>query len=342
MKLKQHRLLHCLCGLILGWACAGSAFAVGNLQIDVTGATTGQTTLVLETGGGQIVKPGGDSTATQANFRNLDAGTYNLRTMANGKQVGETQRVQVRDNETSRYTVEARTGVATAVAAALLARPQQQQSMFWLGFGIGYADAKVDGSFTSPFGVGGGGMNSDGWKGGLEFMFAPPILREQRLGSFYFYGRVYSLGLDSTGYFVDAHPPVGVRDSGVMNKFDYEATLGVGWRFPVTPEFGIGVFGGGAMTRMKTTVFSNEIGGGGPYNASTSSTNSFGGNWGLEASYRLRLPQGRRTDLFFRAEQIYYGSNDAMVRSPFTGATYMGGVSSGHINQFTAGARINF
>jgi len=331
-----------LLAVCLATLAASNALAVGNLQIDTVGASAGQATLVLETPAGQPVKPAADSTATQANFRDLNAGTYNLRTVVNGKQVGETQRVQIRDNETARYRVDTTTGVATVVAAALLARPQQQQSLFWLGFGVGYSDAKVDGSFTSPFGNGSGGVDSNGFKGGLEFQFAPPVLRDQRLGSWFAYGRVYSLGIDGTGFFVDAHPAAGVADSGVKQKFDYEATAGLGWRFPVTPEFGLALFGGLAMTRMKTTVFSDETGGGGPYNSATSTKNSFGPNWGLEASYRLRLPQGRNTEMFFRAEQLYYGSNDAMVMSPFTGATYRGGVNSGHINQFTGGLRVNF
>jgi hypothetical protein len=133
-----------------------------------------------------------------------------------------------------------------------------------------------------------------------------------------------------------------MRDSGVMNKFQGQAALGAGLRFAATPDFGVGVLGGLAATRMKTTVFSNEMGGGGPYNQASSTNNAFGAQLGLEFNYRLRLPQGRRSELFARWDHTWYGSNDVMVRSPFTGAIYTGTVDSGSYNQFTAGARINF
>lgn len=335
-------LLHCFRFLaFLGSVIfAGSVLAVGNLQVDTVGASAGEATLVLEAPTGDTVKPDADGMAGQISFRNLDAGTYKLRTLVNGQQVGEAQAISIQDNETARYKVDTSTGIATAVAAAMLGWPQQQQSMFWLGFGFGYADDDGDGSFTSIFGNGDGGLNSNGAKGGIEFQIAPPM-PAQHFGSWYAYGRLYSLGIDDKGFFVDAHPTPG-RDSGVKQEFDYEAMFGLGWRFPVTQQFGLALFGGLAMTRMKTTVFSDETGGGGPYNKATSSKTSYGANWGIEASYRLRWPQRRNTELFLRAEQLRYRSNDASVTSPFTGATYRGGIDSGHINQYTTGLRFNF
>ena len=333
---------HCLgfCSIVLGFLFATSAFAVGNVQVESTGASAAQATLVLEDEKGQVVKEDEDSDRRRGLWwwRNRVAGYYLLRTMVAGQLVGTPQRVQVRDGETSQYRVDTATGVATLIAAAAIVRQQQQQNMFWLGGMLGYSYTHSDNSISSPFGAASSGINGGGFTGGLELMVNPFARRANQLANVFFFASVIGDNTDESKAYVSFHPTPGL-DSGGSIDVKYSVRGGVGMRFTVAPDTALAIMAGLAYSRAKSSIFTDESGGGGVMNQFSKTQGLWGPMLGLELAYGLRMFQGVGSQVFLRAERTWMTGDTNLAGTSTLGFNYTGTSDIKTTDRFMLGLR---
>jgi hypothetical protein len=315
-------------------------FAVGNVQIETDGATSGQVTLVLEDSKGQAVKEDEDSDRRRGIFwwRNRDSGTYTVRTLVDGKSVGSPQTIMVRDNETVRYRVNTATGVATAVTATMIGRQQQQQNMFWLGGMLGYSYTHSDNSISSPFGSASSGINGGGFTGGLELTVNPFARRLNQLANVFFFASVIGDNTDESKAYVSFHPTPGL-DSGGSVDIKYSVRGGAGMRFTVAPDTALAVMAGLAYSRAKSTAFTDESGGGGVMNQFSKTQGLWGPMLGLELAYGLRMFQGVGSQVFMRAERTWMTGDTNISGTSTLGFPYSGSSDIKYTDRFMLGLR---
>jgi hypothetical protein len=243
------------------------AHAVATAQVNVTGQAIGETTLQLLDDQGQAVQEDEDSDPRAGIWwwRDASAGSYTLVIRQPGK-ADVRQPITLRDGSENVFRVDSatRTVASGRQPSALATTPR---------FGIGllggakrmpYDDLDFS---SSALGIDDGdGLDRGFPMAGIEGRYYLDACESlQGMGLFLAASYLHYFGDRDSRRFIDAHPTPGL-DSGGLLRERWAMRLAVGRMFNLSERLLMSVLAGAHATRVSIEAFSDESGGGGPYN----------------------------------------------------------------------------